>query len=163
TRYHCSACLTGRGTVRRRGHMRIFPGAILAAILACGAWAQEFEVASIKPNKTESGHSSTNSNQGRFTASNVSLKNLIVRAYDMKDYQVEGPDWLTSERYDVSAKYPEALPKDREKYMAALQAMLRKMLADRFKLEAHRDQKSFTVYALVVGKKGIKFKEVPDG
>jgi uncharacterized protein (TIGR03435 family) len=41
--------------------------------------------------------------------------------------------------------------------------MMQKMLADRFKLAVHRDQKSMAVYGLVVGKGGIKFKEVPPG
>src|SRR6185295_11420797 len=41
--------------------------------------------------------------------------------------------------------------------------MMQKMMRDRFKLEIHRDQKTLPVYALVMGKNGIKFKEVPDG
>jgi len=60
-----------------------------------------------------------------------------VRAYGMKDFQVEGPDWLRSERFDVAAKFPEALPTDREKYNAGLHAMLQNMLVDRFKLVVH--------------------------
>ncbi len=59
------------------------------------------------------------------------------------------------------AKFPEALPREREKYNAAMQAMLQKMLVDRFKLAAHRDKKAFAVYALIVGKNGIKISEVP--
>jgi uncharacterized protein (TIGR03435 family) len=87
---------------------------------------------------------------------------MIVRAYGLKDYQVEGPEWLRSERFDVAAKFPEALPNDREKYAAALRAMMKQMLIERFKLAAHTDQKTMSVYGLVVAKKGIKFKEVPD-
>ena len=45
---------------------------------------------------------------------NVSLRSLIVRAYGLKDFQVEGPDWIGSERYDIAAKFPEGLPKDKE-------------------------------------------------
>jgi uncharacterized protein (TIGR03435 family) len=54
----------------------------------------------------------------------------------MKNFQVEGWDWLSSERFDVAAKFPEALPKDREKYNAELRAMMQDMLVDRFKLVA---------------------------
>jgi uncharacterized protein (TIGR03435 family) len=97
-----------------------------------------------------------------MTATNISLKNLITRAYALKDYQVDGPDWLTSDRFDVVAKFPEALPDDREKYSAALAAMMQKMLEDRFKLAVHRTQRVFPVYGLIVGKNGVKFKEVPD-
>jgi len=97
-----------------------------------------------------------------LSANNVSLRSLIVMAYDVKDYQVEGPDWLRLERFDVAAKFPQALPKDREKYNAALHAMMQKMLVNRFKLVVHRDQKTLPVYALLVGKSGVKFQEGPD-
>jgi uncharacterized protein (TIGR03435 family) len=84
-------------------------------------------------------------------------------AYGLRDYQLEGPEWLRTQNFDVVAKFPEALPKDREKYNTALHAMMQRMLADRFKLTFHRDQKILPVYALMVGKSGLKFKEVPDG
>ena len=135
----------------------------MCVLLVSACSGQEFEVASIKPNKSMSGSSSSHSDQGRLTASNVSLKSLIVMAYGMRDYQVEGPDWLGSEHFDIAAKFPEALPKDPEKYNAAFQSMMQKMLAERFKLAIHRDKKIFAVYELFVGKNGIKFKEVPKG
>jgi uncharacterized protein (TIGR03435 family) len=97
-----------------------------------------------------------------LAANNLTLRSMILRAYDVKDYQVEGPEWLRTERFDVTAKFPGPLPKDREKYAAALSAMMRKMLEDRFKVAVHREQKAFAVYGLVVGKNGIRFKEVPD-
>jgi uncharacterized protein (TIGR03435 family) len=86
-----------------------------------------------------------------------------MRGYGINSYQVEGPDWLDSERFDISAKFPADFPKEREQYSAAYQAMMQKMLADRFKLAVHRDRKSLPVYGLVAGKGGIKFKEVPAG
>jgi uncharacterized protein (TIGR03435 family) len=141
---------------------KCFSLCILTAAFACAALCQEFEVISVKPNKSASNGSDTNSDQGRLTATNLSLKSMIVMAYGMKDYQVEGPGWLSSERFDVAAKFPEELPKNRDKYNAALGAMMRKMLVDRFKLVAHRDQKTFSVYGLTAVKSGIKFREVPD-
>ena len=127
------------------------------AITAC--LGQEFEVVSIKPNKTLSGSSGSHTNQGMLRGTNLSLKSLIVSAYGIRRYQLEGPDWLDSERFDISAKFPENFPKGREKYAAAYQAMLQKMLADRFKVSVHREQKSMGVFALVIGKNGVKFKE----
>src|SRR5689334_10872530 len=118
---------------------------LLFALMAAFAWVvlgQEFEVASVKPNRSGSGHSGTHSNRGLLRADNLSLKNMIAMAYDMKDYQVEGPDWLGEVRFDIAAKFPNELPNDREKYRAALGAMMQKMLAERFKLVVHRDQKS---------------------
>ena len=142
--------------------MRGLTVVVMTALLAVSAWGQQFEVVSVKPNKTGSGNSSTNSDQGRLTATNVSLRSLIVMAYGLKDYQVEGPDWLREEGFDIAAKFPEALPAKSDEYNQALHAMLRQMLAERFKLEVHRDTKTFPVYGLVVAKGGAKLKEVPD-
>jgi uncharacterized protein (TIGR03435 family) len=130
--------------------------------LAISSWGQQFEVVSVKPNKSGSGNSSTNSDQGRLTATNLSLRSLIVMAYGVKDYQVEAPDWMREERFDIAAKFPEGLPAEGEEYNQALHAMMRQMLTERFKLETHRDTKTLPVYGLVAAKGGVKFKEVPD-
>jgi uncharacterized protein (TIGR03435 family) len=136
---------------------------ILLTALVSTAMGQEFEVVSVKPNKSASTGSHSHSDPGMLTENNVSLKSMIGLAYGLRDYQVEGPDWLNSERFDVAAKFPEALPKEREKYNAALSAMMRKMLVERFKLSTHRDRRNSPVYALLTAKSGIKFKEVPEG
>jgi uncharacterized protein (TIGR03435 family) len=136
-------------------------GMLVCALMAvCVAAGQEFEVVSVKPNKSGTNSSHSNSDRGMLTSENLTLRSLIVMAYGIKDYQLEGPNWLASDRYDVAARFPEALPEDREKYRAAFGAMMQKMLADRFKLAVHRDQKTFPVYGLVVGKKGIKCEAV---
>ena len=109
-----------------------------------------------------SGNSRTHTDQGRLTATNVTLRSLITTGYGMKDYQINGPDWLSSERFDVTATFSEALPQDKGKYRAARQSMLPSMLVDRFKIAVHRERKTFPVYGLIVGKGGINFKEVPD-
>jgi uncharacterized protein (TIGR03435 family) len=135
------------------------------ALLAQDA-SPAFEVVSIKLNTSASGRSESHSDRGRWSGINLSLKSLIVRAYGVRDYQVEGPDWLSSQYFDISAKFPDALPsgpENREKYAAAMQSMTQKMLADRFHLAVHRTPKPSAVYGLVVGKNGIKFKEVPLG
>jgi len=134
---------------------------ILITAFATALAGQEFEVVSIKPNKSLSNGSDVSSGQGMLTAS-LSLKDLIVDAYGLRDYQIEGPAWLDSERFDIAAKFPEGLSKDPQKYNEQLSVMMQKMLADRFRLAVHRDSKNFAVYGLVVAKGGIKFKEVPD-
>ena len=133
---------------------------VLAVSLCLG---QEFEVASIKRNNSMSGSSHSNSDQGMLRGTNLSLKYLILDAYGIRPYQLEGPDWLESVRFDIAAKFSEPLPKDREKSKAIYQSMMQKMLVERFKLNVHHDQKTLGVYALVVNKGGIKFKEVPSG
>jgi uncharacterized protein (TIGR03435 family) len=135
------------------------------AFAAC-CFGQEFEVVSIKPNNSMSGGSQSHSDQGMLTGINLSLRSLILRAYGIRDYQLEGPDWLASEHFDIAAKFPESISSEslgREKYLAAFESMMQKMLAERFALAVHRDQKTMGVYALIVGKNGIRFKDVPAG
>lgn len=85
------------------------------------------------------------------------LKDLIRVAYDVKDYQITGPDWLSSgmgaQRFNVQATLPEGATEKQ------VPQMLQALLAERFKLVVHRETKDHSVYALVVGKGGLKLKE----
>jgi uncharacterized protein (TIGR03435 family) len=85
----------------------------------------------------------------------LSLKELIANAYKVKGYQVTGPAWLTSQRFDVAAKMPEGASKD------DAPRMLQSLLEERFKLAIHRETQEHPVLALVVGKWGPKLKESP--
>jgi uncharacterized protein (TIGR03435 family) len=78
------------------------------------------------------------------------LKDIIALAYNMRNYQVTGPDWMSSERFDIEATLPEGSSKD------DAPAMLRALLEDRFKLQAHKDTQDQKVLALLVGKNGSK-------
>jgi len=92
---------------------------------------------------------------GQITYSNMSLKNLLVNAYGVKTYQVSGPTWMDTERFDIVAKVPRDASKDDVKLM------LQNLLTERFKLTLHREKKDLPMYALVVGKNGPKMKESP--
>src|SRR5437867_4409787 len=85
----------------------------------------------------------------RFT----SLHQLLVTAYRIKPHQLSGPDWMRSQRFDIAAKMPEGVSKDR------LPDMLQNLLAERFKLSIHRESNPQSVYALVVGKNGLQLQE----
>lgn len=84
------------------------------------------------------------------------LKALIATAYKVKAYQIEGPPWLATERFDIVAKIPDGASKD------DAPKMLQALLAERFKLQAHLETKERPVLALMVGKDGPKLKEPPD-
>src|SRR3954453_18524070 len=92
-------------------HRRLHP--IAATVLAsAAAFAQapdtrpSFVVASIKPNTSGSGSSSSHGSKGQIVMENQSLHRLVERAYNVKAFQVIGPDWMESLRFDVAAKYP---------------------------------------------------------
>jgi uncharacterized protein (TIGR03435 family) len=140
--------------------IREIVGVCLLAIAPVTGYAEsalEFEVASIKPAAPKPPgriQISMGGDPGRINYTSVSLKNLIERAYSMKSYQVSGPDWMDSERFDVAAKLPEGARQ------SDVPVMLQALLAERFKLTIHREQKSMPVYAIVVGKSGVKMPKV---
>lgn len=127
---------------------------------------QEFEVASIKPSDmgkmAAAGRSGQMPRMGahvdpaRAEYLSMSLKQLIANAYDVKFYQVTGPDWLDSERFDIEAKIPEGISEQNAPLM--LQALLK----DRFKLTAHRETKNRPVLGLLIAKNGPKMQEAKD-
>lgn len=118
----------------------------------------EFEVASIKPSGEINGPRPVNIgikiDGAQFHASFFALKDYIQTAYRLKSYQVICPDWVTSERFDISAKIPEGVPRDK------VPEMLQTLLEQRFGLKTHNEKKELPVYALVVVKSG-KLKEAP--
>jgi uncharacterized protein (TIGR03435 family) len=83
----------------------------------------------------------------------MSLVDLIPYAYRVKRYQLSGPSWMSETRWDILAKIPEGQPADRAP------EMMQNLLAERFKLSIHRGNREQSVYALVVGKSGLKIKE----
>jgi uncharacterized protein (TIGR03435 family) len=135
---------------------------VLAAGAAVGQTAT-FEVASVKPaapldrGQILSGqmHVGMKIDAARVDIGFMSLAELIRVAYRVKPYQISGPDWMASERFDVLAKLPEGASREQ------VPEMLQALLAERFKLTVHRESKEHAVYALVVGKNGPKLKESP--
>jgi uncharacterized protein (TIGR03435 family) len=90
---------------------------------------------------------------GRIDYPNMNLKNLLMTAYDVKNYQISGPSWLDTERFDITA----TLPPDSTKEQFRL--MMQNLLAERFKLTIHRETKELPSYTLVVNKGGPKMQE----
>lgn len=107
--------------------------------------ALTFEVASIKPSKNTTNGNFFEIPPGgqRFSATNATLKLLILTAYDVSFRQISGgPGWMSSEGYDVEAKAER--PVNREQ----LRLMLQSLLADRFSLKLHKETKELPVYVL---------------
>jgi hypothetical protein len=114
-----------------------------------------FEVASVKPAVPGSpgGGAYLLLPGGSFVGKNLSVRRLVMEAYDVGSFQVSGgPGWIDSERYDIEAK-AEGLAKADQ-----LRLVMQALLADRFKLEVHRKTKDLPIYALVAGRKGAKIR-----
>jgi uncharacterized protein (TIGR03435 family) len=90
---------------------------------------------------------------GQITWTYATLRGLLMTAYDVKEYQVSGPAWLNTERYDIIAKVAEGATKEQ------VNVMWQNLLADRFGVMLHRESKEFQVEELVIAKAGHKLKE----
>ena len=115
-----------------------------------------FEVASIRPT---SGDSFEKVNVGvhidgaRVAINSFSLRDYVRVAYNVKDYQISGPEWMGTERFDVTGTLPEGSSQ------AQVRDMIKSLLADRFHIKLHHESKEFPVYALVIGKGPLKLVE----
>jgi uncharacterized protein (TIGR03435 family) len=118
---------------------------------------QRFEVASVKPHKGDANvFSIMGQPGGRFTAVNASARMLIRSAFQLQDEQiVGGPDWLGVDRYDIVAKAEEgaAFGPPAGQRPGTMLLMLRSLLADRFRLETHKETRELPIYALQVARR----------
>jgi len=70
----------------------------------------------------------------------ATMRSLLMMAYGLKNYQISGPGWMDSERYEVVAKIPAGASK------AEVAKMLQAMLADRFALVGHLETKELPIF-----------------
>jgi uncharacterized protein (TIGR03435 family) len=116
----------------------------------------KFEVATIKPSNPD-GHGQGFDIQGRHVKTmKTTVNNLITFAYGLHARQiVGGPEWLDIERFDVDGVPDVAGTPNLKQFRMLIQSLL----ADRFKLGFHHDQRDLSVYALTVGKNGPRLTE----
>jgi uncharacterized protein (TIGR03435 family) len=139
----------------------------------------KYEIVSVKPSNPENrgkpGTGTQNTPDG-FVAKNTALVILIDYAFGILNAEqlASAPSWASAEQFDVDAKmdasvadaFQKLTPDERK---AARQQMLQSLLADRFKLQVHREMRTLSVYYLVIAKGGLKMKEAkpddtfPDG
>lgn len=129
----------------------------------------EYEVASIKPSKTDSANGVFRFAM-RYTDDGLSVENfplmlLVQQAYGVNKDRISGaPDWLNAERFDIEAKMDGAAAEELKKLSPedlrnTRRQMLQALLADRFKLTLHKETKDLPVYNLVIAKGGLKLQE----
>ena len=139
---------------------------LLGAMVAFGQTSQTFEVASVKPSVPgwerggvyfgpPRGGPGT-PDPGQITWTYARFRDLLMTAYDLKTYQIVGPAWMDTERYDIAVKVPAGATKDQ------LNVMWQNLLAERFGVKIHHDPKDFQVEDLVIGKGGSKLKETTE-
>lgn len=136
----------------------VFTLAPLGLLLAQSADGPRFEVASIRPSTTQPEgqiNIGLHLDGAQVRIGSFTLKEYIALAYRTKISRVSGPDWIGSDRFDIAATIPAGNKESQ------IPEMFQALLADRFQLKFHREQKEFPVYALVLGKGPLKLKEIP--
>lgn len=130
-----------------------------------------FEVVSFRPNKSGSDKISTISfTPDGFRATNVPVMGVLLSTYwksigpMSRDRIVGAPSWVRSDLYDIDAKVGPSDVKSwqnlsDEEHCFAVHALL----ADRFKMRSHLEDRQVPGYALVIGKSGSKLREAKPG
>ncbi len=138
---------------------------VIAIVVPAVIWAQspaarpEFDVASVKRNISGDISRGMRPGVGRLSISNMTLRDLLMVAYQVRDFQISGgPSWIDSEHYDIEAKTDgNTAPRQ----MA--EPMLQALLEDRFKLKVHRETKELPIYVLTAAKNGLKIQPAKEG
>jgi uncharacterized protein (TIGR03435 family) len=138
-------------------------GLLLAALSALGQTStppRSFEVVSIKLDTDRRVRPAISTSGTRFTAQAKNMLTLLIYAYNLRSYQIVRTPAIEAfgeDRFDITATASgEAVPAAGE-----FRQMVQAVLADRFKLRVHREQREMPVYTLTVGKSGPKFVESP--
>jgi len=147
----------------------VFP----AALPAQEAARPSFEVASVKPSpapapgvyprqQIRGGPGSSDPTTATFEF--VDLASLVTMAYHIPRYALSGPQWLSSARFEITARIPPGTTAD------TYRVMLQDLLINRFGLATHHESRAMQSFDLVIDKNGPKIKQVaadptavPDG
>jgi uncharacterized protein (TIGR03435 family) len=131
----------------------------LQHVLLCSAYLQApaFEVASVKVSPTQNGRGSMRGgpgtgDPGRITFTNVTLFNVLLRAYDLNAFQLSAPDWVSTQRYEITAQVPAGATKDQ------FNRMLQTLLQERFHIALHHERRDLQGFELTLGRAGSKLK-----
>lgn len=147
----------------RRKSIRSIVSSIAACLPAVSLYAQTqpkptpaiLEVASVRQHSGAREFSDLSTSGTKVTVSALTLAEVIANAYSLRNDQIiGGPRWIAADLYDITTKAEGTSPLTGEQSRQLLQAVL----ADRFRLECHRETRESSVYALVVGKDGSKLK-----
>lgn len=133
---------------------------------------QQFEVASVKPRaeRTQFVNTLLTYPGGRITCGGCRLRYLIEEAFDVQPFQISGgPGWLNEDRFDLEAKPPAGSrashvnpPLSKLPMIDEQRVMLQALLAERFQLKYHREEREGAVYFLVKANKKLKLEAAKD-
>lgn len=86
----------------------------------------------------------------------ATLREFVATAYGVREAQIVGPPWIENDRFVLDATMPPETTRDQRL------AMLRNLLADRFKLTIRHETRNLPTYVLLLAKGGTRMKESPE-
>jgi uncharacterized protein (TIGR03435 family) len=117
-----------------------------------------FEVADIKPSADAMPGKGRLLPGGRIEMPGASLIDLIRFAYGVQENMITGaPKWAATDRFDIVAKAGTDVP------IPTISLMMQGLLAERFKLTFHREEKPMSTYVLKVGTRPAKYQQGAGG
>jgi uncharacterized protein (TIGR03435 family) len=132
---------------------------LASGILGRAGEAQAFAVATIRPSAeaVKFEHDGrTETSPGTLRMRDVTVSTCIKWAYGVQDSQISGPVWMQADHFDINAKADGPVGEEQMKLM------MRTLLAERFKLSFHRQERELKAFALMVAKGGPKLHEAAD-
>ena len=130
----------------------------VAAVLTAQTKRPSFEVASIRPSagaRPQAVAAAGQTDGAQFRIGGLTFKDYVSIGYRLKLNQISGPDWMTTDRFDIVATLPDGSDP------AQVPEMMQALLEERFALKSHREKRDFPVYALRITPGGLKAAEVP--
>jgi uncharacterized protein (TIGR03435 family) len=127
-------------------------GASAAPVPLPAQQAPAFEVASVKPSRPDDSRRRTVLLQpgGGFIAANITLRELVQSAYGLNSREVVGgPDWIDTERFDITAKVEGNHVLDVDGMPRQTFVMLQGLLSERFRLRVHSETRELPIYAFM--------------
>jgi len=119
-----------------------------------------FEVATIKPSDPSQRGKGFGFRGTHFRTINTNLNDLIAFAYGLHTKQIIGaPDWFGTELFDIDG-VPDT---PGQPSLHQMELMVQKLLADRFELGFHHEQKELSVYAIRLASGGPKMDKTTAG
>ena len=115
-----------------------------------------WEVATVRPSDPNARNDKFDVVGRHVIVQNQPVEVMLMMAYGLQKSQIaNAPDWVKTERYDVDGLADVEGQPDVKQF----QAMVRKLLAERFELKMHMEQRAMEVYALTLAKGGAKMEK----
>jgi uncharacterized protein (TIGR03435 family) len=98
--------------------------------------------------------------RGEVRMTEATLSECLRFAFGIENsFQIVGPDWIQSKEFlfNITGKAPPETP------LPQLRLMLQNLLAERFRMTLHHEERDIPSLALVVAKNGLKLQGAKDG